>query len=254
MAMELPGAVGGTGREALTLIVLLLEMIALRHQIAVLKRSGAGRPCFRLRDRLFWLLLARWWPVGPVALSLARSLAGWTVENRSRLRQLIVRMARENCLWGAPRIHGELLRLGFAVSQATVSRSMPPANRRRGRSWRTFIRNEALAIRRDERRRMTLSGTVQGCRDRSHFPQGRPVSFAAGQHEARRPLAVSHRLGRVISDMKSGSHSGAQSLCLPKTISAMTCGSGYGTETVDGRVSDPAAVCSAVTVQPTCAA
>jgi len=137
-------------------------MIALRHQIAVLKRSGTGRPCFRLRDRLFWLLLARWWPVGPVALSLARSLAGWTVENRARLRQLIVRMARENCLWGAPRIHGELLMLGFAVSQATVSRSMPPANRRRGRSWRTFIRNEALAIRRDERRRMTLSGTVQG--------------------------------------------------------------------------------------------
>ena len=37
-------------------------MIVLRHQIAVLKRSGTGRPCFRLRDRLFWLLLVRWWP------------------------------------------------------------------------------------------------------------------------------------------------------------------------------------------------
>jgi len=55
-------------------------------------------------------------------------------------------MARENFLWGAPRIHGELLMLGFTVSQATVSRYMPPANRRPGQSWRTFIRNQALAF------------------------------------------------------------------------------------------------------------
>jgi len=56
-------------------------------------------------------------------------------------------MARENFLWGAPRIHGELLTLGFKVSQATVSRYMPPANRRRGQWWRTFIRNQAIAFR-----------------------------------------------------------------------------------------------------------
>src|ERR1700680_506075 len=66
------------------------------------------------------------------------------------LRQLIVRMARENFLWGAPRIHGELLMLGFTVSQATVSRYMPPASRRPGQLWRTFIRNQALAFRHDE--------------------------------------------------------------------------------------------------------
>jgi hypothetical protein len=58
-------------------------------------------------------------------------------------------MARENFLWGAPRIHGELLMLGFTVSQATVSRYMPPANRRPGQSWRTFIRNQILAFRHD---------------------------------------------------------------------------------------------------------
>jgi putative transposase len=46
--------------ERLTLTALILEMIALRHQIAVLERSGTRRPCFRLRDRLFWILLARW--------------------------------------------------------------------------------------------------------------------------------------------------------------------------------------------------
>ncbi len=55
-------------------------------------------------------------------------------------------MARENLLWGAPRIHGELLMLGFKVSQATVSRYLATANRRPGQSWRTFIRNQAIAF------------------------------------------------------------------------------------------------------------
>ena len=54
-------------------------------------------------------------------------------------------MARENFLWGAPRIHGELLMLGFKVSQATVSRYMPRSDRRPGQSWRTFIPLQALA-------------------------------------------------------------------------------------------------------------
>lgn len=55
-------------------------------------------------------------------------------------------MARENFLWGAPRIHGELLMLGFAVSQATVSRYMPKQGGRRGQSWRTFLGNQAMAF------------------------------------------------------------------------------------------------------------
>jgi len=55
-------------------------------------------------------------------------------------------MARENFLWGAPRIHGELLMLGFSVSEATVSRYMPPRSRRPGPSWRTFLRNQAMAF------------------------------------------------------------------------------------------------------------
>src|SRR5271170_7207247 len=55
-------------------------------------------------------------------------------------------MARENFLWGAPRIHGELLMLGSTVSQATVSRYMPPAYPRLGQSWRTFMRNQDLAL------------------------------------------------------------------------------------------------------------
>jgi hypothetical protein len=147
---------------------LLLEAIALRHQSAVLERCGTGRPCFRLRDRLFWILLARWWPSWRDSLVIIQPAtvlrwrrSGWSglwryrsrghwrggrprIENE--VRQLITRMARENFLWGAPRIHGELLMLGFSVSQATVSRYMPAASRRPGQSWRTFFRNQALAL------------------------------------------------------------------------------------------------------------
>src|SRR5260370_3082478 len=55
-------------------------------------------------------------------------------------------MARENFLWGAPRIHGELLMLGFTVSQATVSRYLPAPGRRPTQSWRSFLRNQASAF------------------------------------------------------------------------------------------------------------
>jgi hypothetical protein len=62
-------------------------------------------------------------------------------------RQLIREMAHANFLWGAPRIHGELLKLGITVSQATVSRYKPPSRKdRRSQAWRTFIRNHAITI------------------------------------------------------------------------------------------------------------
>jgi hypothetical protein len=63
-----------------------------------------------------------------------------------KVRGLIARMACENFLWGAPRIHGELLMLGFTVSQATVSRYLPAPSRRPTQSWRTFLRNQASAF------------------------------------------------------------------------------------------------------------
>src|SRR5215470_9526936 len=140
-----------------------LEAIALRHQIAVLKRSGTRRPCFRSWDRLFWILLSWWWPRWRQALMIVQPetvvrwrrevwSVFWRYRARGRwrggrprvsreVRELIVRMARENFIWGAPRIHGELLMLGFEVSQATVSRYMSTVYRRPGQSWRTFIRN-----------------------------------------------------------------------------------------------------------------
>jgi hypothetical protein len=185
--------------ERRTRTALVLESIALRHQIAVLERSGTRRPCFRFRDRLFWLLLMRWWSgwrdslviVQPATvLRWRRSFWSelWRYRSRGRwrggrprvsreLRQLIVRMAGENFLWGAPRIHGELLMLGFTVSQATVSRYMPAANRRRSQSWRTFIGNQALAFRRDQDFKDESIGDDAGLCALSYW--GRPIRFAA---------------------------------------------------------------------------
>jgi transposase InsO family protein len=62
------------------------------------------------------------------------------------LRDLIERMNQENPLWGAPRIHGELLMLGFAVAQSTVSKYMARGYKPRSQNWKTFLRNHAEAI------------------------------------------------------------------------------------------------------------
>src|SRR6202158_5504510 len=61
MAIQTSGAVPPARSEPRTRTALWLESIALRHQIAVLERSGTRRPCFQLWDRLFWILLSRWW-------------------------------------------------------------------------------------------------------------------------------------------------------------------------------------------------
>ena len=147
---------------------LVAELIALRHQVAVLQRSGTRRPRFRASDRLFWALLSRRWSGWRKGLVLVQpetvlrwrrqglSLI-WGYRSRGRwrggrpriareIRDLIAGMARDNFLWGAPRIHGELLKLGFSVSQATVSRYMPDPRWRRSQSWQTFIRNQAAGI------------------------------------------------------------------------------------------------------------
>jgi hypothetical protein len=85
----------------------------------------------------------------------------------SEVRHLIARMAREDFLWGAPRIHGELLMLGLSVSQATVSRYMPARSRRPGQSWRTFLRNQAMAFGHseyyEERSRRDAGPHVESC-------------------------------------------------------------------------------------------
>jgi hypothetical protein len=168
MAKPTSGAVPVARSERRTHASLLLESIALRHQIAVLEHSRTRRPCFRRFDRLFWILLSRWWSYWRESLVIVQPETvlrwrrdGWSAMCRYRsrrrwrggrprvsgeIRDLIARMARENFLWGAPRIPGELLMLGFSVSHATVSRYLPAPSRRPRQSWRTFLRNQASAF------------------------------------------------------------------------------------------------------------
>jgi len=141
---------------------LALENLALRQQLAILKRK-TKRPKLTNADRAFWVALARLWPDWQNALILVKpeTVIGWhrkgfklywAWKSRNRggrppinreIRTLIVRMPRENPTWGAPRIHGELLKLGFEVGEATVSRYMPRRRKPPSRSWRAFLRNHA---------------------------------------------------------------------------------------------------------------
>jgi hypothetical protein len=155
-------------RQLRTRTALVLELIVLRHQIAVLERNRTCRPCLRRSDRLLWILLSRWWPEWRESLLIVQAetvlrwrrngwSAIWGYRSRGRwrggrprvsseVRHLIARIARENFLWGAPRIHGELLKLGFTVSQATVSRYLQSPGRRPRQSWRSFFRNQTSAF------------------------------------------------------------------------------------------------------------
>ena len=145
---------------------LVLENVALRHQIDVLERSGR-RPQFTNADRLLWVFLATVWPRWPEALKIvhADTVKRWRRQGfrhyllgKSRrrrpgrpaiepeIRSLIRRMNRQNGFWGAPRIHGELLKLGVDVCQTTVAKYMvrrvaPPSQR-----WGTFLRNHAREL------------------------------------------------------------------------------------------------------------
>lgn len=138
---------------------LALENLALRQQLASVCSKPHSRP--GPFDRAFWGLLPRVWPAWRTALGFVRPETVvrwhrqgfrlfWRLKSHPNLgrppvdheiRRLIFRMASENP-WGAPRVHAELLKLGFDISQATVERYMPrPAFPRRPTgSWSTFLR------------------------------------------------------------------------------------------------------------------
>ena len=148
---------------------LLLENLALRQQLAVLKRRHP-RLRLDLLDRLFWVALRRFWsgwqqsllvvtPATVVRWHRAGFRLYWKLISKVKrpvgrrptskeVRELIFRMAVENSTWGAPRIHGELLMLGFDVSERTISRWMKRAPRdpEPARRWLTFLRNHREAI------------------------------------------------------------------------------------------------------------
>ncbi len=142
------------------------ENLFLRHQLNIALRRAAPRLRLRSGGRALLVWMVRLWPS---LLGLARVVqpetilrwhrsgfkAFWRWKSRNRagrpkidreLRDLIRRISGENPLWGAPRIHGELLMLGFEVAQSTVSRYMTRGRRPPSQSWKTFLQNHAEAI------------------------------------------------------------------------------------------------------------
>jgi putative transposase len=145
-----------------TRAVLQAEIIALRHQLLVLQRLNRGRrPQLKLHDRLLWVWLSQLWAGWKSALLIVKPETViawhrrgfrlyWTWKSRYRtgrpsvsreVRDLIRRMSMANPRWGAPRIHGELLKLGIEVSQATVANYMVRHRKPPSQTWRTFLKN-----------------------------------------------------------------------------------------------------------------
>src|SRR5665647_2706384 len=142
------------------------ENAVLRHQLIVLRRKAQGRVRLTNNDRWFLIQLYRWFPSILQVLTIIRPetlvrwhRAGfrcyWRWKSRFQggrpqieadLRALIRQMSMENSLWGAPRIHGELLKLGFDVAQSSVAKYMVKQHRPPSQGWRTFLRNHASDI------------------------------------------------------------------------------------------------------------
>ena len=142
------------------------ENLFLRHQLNIALRRALPRPRLRGSDRALLVWMTR---ICPSLLDLAQVVkpetilrwhragfkAFWRWKSRNRagrpridrgLRDLIQRMSKENPQWGAARIHGELLMLGFEVAQSTVSKYMARGGRPPSQSWKTFLQNHAQAI------------------------------------------------------------------------------------------------------------
>jgi hypothetical protein len=142
------------------------ENATLRHQLVVLRRKLKGRARLTNSDRWFFVQLYRWFPsILPVVMIIRPGTlvrwhrAGfrryWRWQSRRRggrprieieLRALIRQMSTENLLWGAPRIHGELLKLGFVVAQSSVAKYMVKRRGPPSQGWTTFLRNHAPDI------------------------------------------------------------------------------------------------------------
>src|SRR2546425_3140247 len=140
---------------------LALENLALHQQLAAYKRT-VPRPKLRTTDRLFWVALTKVWAGWrqPLVIVTPDTVLRW---QRRRFREhwtklsgrptrarppinpeitaLVTRMAAANPFWGAPRIHGELLKIGIRVAERTVSRLVPTRRTPPSQTWRTFLTN-----------------------------------------------------------------------------------------------------------------
>src|SRR3979411_422285 len=142
------------------------EIIMLRHQLNVLRQRVPSKPKLTVADRLLFVWLYRLFPsvlnaVPIIHPATIRRWHGtgfrlyWRWKSRTRggrpkipgeIRRLIREMSLANRLWGAPRIHGELLKLGIEVAQSTVAKFMARSGRGRSRTWKTFLHNHSSGI------------------------------------------------------------------------------------------------------------
>ena len=156
----------GLGSSLRTRASLQIEILALRHQLQVLRRTERQRLRLGTADRLLWVILLRFWPEWRKVLMLVKpeTVIGWhrkgfrlywSWKSRHRIgrpgipkdiRRLIREMSATNVLWGAPRLHAELLKLGIDVSQATVAKYMVKHRKPPSQTWRTFLENHIKQI------------------------------------------------------------------------------------------------------------
>ena len=143
-----------------------LENLALRHQLMVLKRS-VKRPQLRRSDRCLWVVLSRVWKDWRSALDIVQPATViawhrkgfrlfWTWKVRRgkpgrpavarEVRDLIRLMSRQNPLWGAPHIHGELLKLGITIGETSVAKYMVRHRKPPSQTWRTFLDNHLKTL------------------------------------------------------------------------------------------------------------
>src|SRR4030088_1951294 len=142
------------------------EIVVLRHQLNVLRRRVPSKPKLAIVDRLLLVWLHRLFPSVLNAVTLVQPETiirwhrtgfrlYWRWKSRSQggrpkvpveIRRLIREMSLANRLWGAPRIHGELLKLGIEVAQSTVAKYMARSGRGREQTWKTFVHNHVSGI------------------------------------------------------------------------------------------------------------
>jgi putative transposase len=143
------------------------ENLALRHQIGVLQRSARKRPKLTPGDRLLWVWLSRIWSDWRSAVAIVkpetviawhrvgfRLFWTWRVRRGQpgrpviscEVRDLIRKVCRENPGWGAPRIHGELLKLGIDIGESSVSKYMVRCRKPPSQTWRSFLENHAQQL------------------------------------------------------------------------------------------------------------
>ena len=146
---------------------LQLENLALRHQIGVLQRSAKKRPKLVAADRVFWAWLCHVWSDWRSALVIVKpdTVIGWHRKGfrlfwtwkirrgqpgrpavAKDTRDLIRKMSRDNPLWGAPRIHGELLKLGIDIGETSVSKYLIRHRKPPSQTWRTFLDNHVMSM------------------------------------------------------------------------------------------------------------